>query len=152
VALAAMTRRSGQVLVFFALVLPLVLLPVAAYAVDAAVTASDYARLVEVTASAAEDAAQQIDVAALRATGGLVLDVAAARQVAGDDVTAEPSASVVTVGVVGSLVTVTTAESVMLPLDFVGAGAITLHASATARIASGYDSPSSRWPLPLSTF
>jgi hypothetical protein len=147
-----MTGRTGQVLVFFALVLPVVLLPVAAYAVDAAVTASDYARLVEVTARAAEDAAQQVDVAALRATGGLVLDVAAARQIARNDVTTEPSASVVTVGVVGGMVTVATAESVMLPLDFVGAGAITLRASATARIASGYDSPSSRLPLPVSTF
>ncbi len=147
-----MTRRSGQVLVFFALVLPMVLLPVAAYAVDAAVTASDYARLVEVTARAAEDAAQQVDVAALRATGALVLDVAAARQVAQDDVTTEASAGVVTVGVVGGMVTVATVERVMLPLDFVGAGAITLRASVTARIAPGYDSPSSRLALPVSTF
>jgi hypothetical protein len=148
----AVNQRSGQVLVFFALVLPVVLLPVAAYAVDASVTASAYARLVEVTARAAEDAAQQVDVSALRATGALVLDVAAARLVALDDVTAVPSASVVTVGVVGGTVTVATAESVMLPLDFVGAGAITLRASATARIAPGYDRPSSRLPLPVSTF
>ena len=147
-----MTRRSGQVLVFFALVLPVVLLPVAAYAVDAAVTASDYARLVEVTVRAAEDAAQQVDVAALRATGALMLDVAAARQVARDDMTAEPNAGVVTVGVVGGTVTVATAETVLLPLDFVGAGTITLRASATARIAPGYDRPSSFLPLPVSTF
>jgi hypothetical protein len=147
-----MNRRSGQVLVFFALVLPVVLLPVAAYTVDAAVTASDYARLVEVTARAAEDAAQQVDVAALRAGGALVLDVAAARLAAEDDVKAEPAARVVTVGVVGGMVTVATTESVTLPLAFVGAGSVTLRASATARIAAGYDSPSSRLPLPVSTF
>lgn len=145
--------RSGQVLVFFALVLPIVLLPVAAYAVDAAVTASDYARLVEMTARAAEDAAQQVDVAALRASGALVLDAVAARRAAQDDLlTSEPDVDLVTVGVAGGIVTVATSESVMLPLDFVGPAAIMLHASATARIAPGYDIPSSRLPLPVSTF
>jgi hypothetical protein len=147
-----MTRQAGQVLVFFALVLPLILLPVAAYAVDAAVTASGYARLVEVTVRAAEDAAEQIDVAALRATGALVLDIAAATRAAQDDVTAEPGASVVMIGVAGGAVTVVAAEGVALPLDFVGPAAVAMHASATARIASGYDSPSSRLPLPVSNF
>ena len=147
-----MTGRSGQVLVFFALVLPLVLLPVAAYAVDAAVTASAYARLVEVTVRAAEDAAQQVDVAELRASGSLVLDVAAAARAAHDDLMIEPGASVVAVGVAGGLVTVTTAESVTLPLDFIGAATIRLHATATVRIAPGYDRPSSLLPLPVSTF
>jgi len=147
-----MTDRSGQVLVFFALVLPLVLLPVAAYAVDAAVTASEYARLVEVTVRAAEDAAQQVDVAKLRASGALVLDVAAAVRAAHDDVMTEPGASLIAVGVAGDLVTVATAESVTLPLDFVGAARVRLHASATARIAPGYDRPSSLLPLPLSSF
>ena len=147
-----MTGRSGQVLVFFALVLPLVLLPVAAYAVDAAVTTSEYARLVEVTVRAAEDAAQQVDVAKLRASGALVLDVAAAERAAHDDLMTEPGASLIAVGVAGDLVTVATAESVALPLDFVGAARVRLHASATARIAPGYDRPSSLLPLPLSTF
>ena len=147
-----MTGRSGQVLVFFALVLPLVLLPVAAYAVDAAVTASEYARLVEVTVRAAEDAAQQVDVAKLRASGALVLDVAAAVRAAHDDLMIEPGASLIAVGVAGDLVTVATAESVALPLDFVGAARVRLHATATARIAPGYDRPSSLLPLPLSTF
>ena len=147
-----MTGRSGQVLVFFALVLPLVLLPVAAYAVDAAVTASEYARLVEVTVRAAEDAAQQVDVAKLRASGALVLDVAAAERAAHDDLMIEPGASLIAVGVAGDLVTVATAESVALPLDFVGAARVRVHASATARIAPGYDRPSSLLPLPLSSF
>jgi len=147
-----MTGRSGQVLVFFALVLPLVLLPVAAYAVDAAVTTSEYARLVEVTVRAAEDAAQQVDVAKLRASGALVLDFAAAERAAHDDLMIEPGASLIAVGVAGDLVTVATAESVALPLDFVGAARVRVHASATARIAPGYDRPSSLLPLPLSSF
>jgi len=146
------TCRSGQVLVFFALVLPLVLLPVAAYAVDAAVTASEYARLVEVTVRAAEDAAEQVDVAALRAGGAVVLDVAAAVRAAHDDLVIEPGATVIAVVVAGGQVTVATAESVTLPLDFVGAASIRLHATATARIAPGYDRPSSLLPLPVSTF
>jgi hypothetical protein len=144
--------RSGQVLVFFALVLPIVLLPVAAYAVDAAVTASAYARLVEVTVRAAEDAAQQVDVAAFRAGGSLVLDAGSAKRMAQDDLMVEPGATVVSVRITGGLVTVATAESVMLPLNFVGPAAITLHASATARIAPGYERPSSRLPLPMRTF
>jgi len=147
-----MNGRSGQVLVFFALVLPLVLLPVAAYAFDAAVTASAYARLIEVTVRAAEDAAQQVDVAELRASGALVLDVAAAVRAAHDDLMAEPGASVVDVAVAGGLVTVATAEAVAMPLDFVGAAWIRLHATATARIAPGYDRQSSLLPFPVSTF
>jgi len=147
-----MTGRSGQVLVFFALVLPLVLLPVAAYAVDAAVTASEYARLVEVTVRAAEDAEEQVDVAALRAGGAVVLDVAAAVRAAHDDLVIEPGASVIAVVVAGGLVTIATAESVTLPLDVVCAASIRLHATATARIAPGYDRPSSLLPLPVSTF
>ena len=101
---------------------------------------------------AAEDAAQRVDVAKLRASGALVLDVVAATQAAHDDLMIEPGASVVSVGVAGGQVTVATAESVSLPLDFVGAGAVRLHATATARIAPGYDRPSSLLPLPTSTF
>jgi hypothetical protein len=149
---ASSSGRSGQVLVFFALVLPMVLLPVAAHAVDAAVTAASYASLVEVTARAAEDAAQQIDVAALRVNGSIVLDVAAARQAAQDDVAAEADAHLIAVAVDGGQVTVLAAETVMLPLNFLGTPSVTLHSSATARIAPGYDSPSSRLPLPESTF
>ena len=147
-----MTRRSGQVLVFFALVLPIVLLPVAAYAVDASVAASAYSRLVEVTARAAEDAAQQIDVQALRSGAGLKIDVPAAMRAARDDITADATAKVVAVAVAGDAVTVTTGADVTLPLVFVGPPSLTLHATATARIAAGYDSPSSRLPLPTSTF
>jgi hypothetical protein len=146
------TRGSGQVLVFFALVLPIVLLPAGAYALDAAVTASDYSRLVELTARAAEDAAQQIDVSTLRTSGSLVLDVPAAAQAAEDDVQADPDARLTSVSLAGDAVTVATSENVLLPLNFVGKAEVTLHATATARIVPGYESPSSRLPLPMSTF
>jgi len=146
------TRGSGQVLVFFALVLPIVLLPAAAYALDAAVTAAHYSRLVEVTARAAEDAAQQIDVSALRAGGALRVDTIAAIQAARDDVLADPDVRLISVGLAGDTVTVATAEGVLLPLNFVGNPMVTIHASATARIVPGYESPSSLLPLPVSTF
>ena len=147
-----MKRQTGQVLVFFALVLPLVLLPVAAYAIDAAVASAAYSRLVEVTELAAEDAANQVDVPTLRAGGAIVLDTAAAETAADTDVASVVAARVTAVAVAGGLVTVATAEDVSLPFDFVGRGAVTLHASATARVAPGYASPSSRLPLPVSTF
>ena len=147
-----MKRASGQVIVFFALVLPLVLLPIAAYAVDAAVAASDYSRLVEVTVRAADDAAQQVDVGALRAGDAIVLDPVAATGVARSDVATLTSARVGRVSVLGGVVSVSTTEDVELPLDFVGRGAMTLSASATARIAAGYDRPSSLLPLPVSSF
>jgi hypothetical protein len=148
----AMRRGSGQVIVFFALILPLVLLPIAAYAIDAAVTTSEYARLVEVTALAAEDAAEQIDVEMLRANGEVVLDAAAASRVARSDLATLSSARLDTVSVAGASVEVSASEPLRLPLDFVGRGAVTLHATATARIAPGYDRPSSLLPLPVSSF
>src|SRR5207249_9432593 len=75
-------RRRAQVLVFFALVLPLVLLPVAAYAVDAAVAASAFARLEEVTVHAAEQAALQLDVLRLRSGRGVAVEPGTAQSVA----------------------------------------------------------------------
>lgn len=149
---AAVTRSSGQVLVFFALVLPIVLLPAAAYAVDASVAATAYARLVEVTARAAEDAAQQIDVQALRGGAGLKLDAAAAGRAAEGDIAADAGAELTAVWVAGGDVTVAARETVTLPLVFIDARSVTLHASAAARIAAGYDRPSSLLPLPTRTF
>ena len=145
--------QGGQVLVFFAVVLPLVLLPIAAYAVDAAVTASTYSRLVELTASAAEDAAQQIDVARLRAGGGISIDVAGATKSAADAVrSAEPGARVVQLVVLGEELRLATSETVVLPFNFFGSPEVALRAEVAARIAGGYDSPSSLLPLPVSTF
>ena len=142
---------SGQVLVFFALVLPLVLLPVAAYAVDAAVASSAYSELVAVTAVAAEDAAQQIDVTRLRLGGVIAVDRAHAVTAAEADL-AGTGAHLDSVDVERRLVRVNVSQVVKLPLDFVGGGRVGLRASATARIAPGYDSPSSRLPLPVNSF
>ena len=145
--------QRGQVLVFFALVLPLVLLPVAAYAVDAAVSATTLARLQEATTRAAEEAAQQIDVARFRGGGGLAIDVSSAVAVAIEVIRAsEPKANVGGVIVSGRSVRVQTSERVILPMRFVGAGDATVSAVAFARLAVGYDRPSSFLPLPTSTF
>ncbi len=76
-----MSSEGGQVLAFFAIAVPLVLLPVAAYAVDATLVAGRESALQAATAEAAETAAQQINVAGLRSSGALSLDAAAARLV-----------------------------------------------------------------------
>jgi len=137
-----MRRRSGQVLVFFALALPLIVLPAAAYAVDASVTASAYSRLVEVTARAAEDAAQQIDITRLRAGGGISIDVASAALAAEQALAAaEPSASVKDVAVLGEELRLVTTETVVLPFSFFGSPQVAVRAEVTARIAPGYDTP-----------
>jgi Flp pilus assembly protein TadG len=134
-------------------VLPVILLPLAAYAVDSAFVISRAADLQEATAQAAEAAAQQADVDALRSRSELTIDVTTARAVAQQSVLeSEPGASVVAVQVNGAVVTVTTEEAVTLPFNFLPAKAIKLEARASARLVRGYDSPSSRLPLPTSTF
>ena len=148
-----MNAQRGQVLVFFALALPLILLPVVAYAVDASVTAGVYSRLVEVTARAAEEAAQQIDAANLRAADGVVPDLDAATRMAKVVLAAaEPAAILKSVTVSGQDVRVITTETVVMPFNFVRAADLVLRVSANARIVAGYESPSSRLPLPTSTF
>ena len=133
---------KGQVLAFFALVLPIVLLPVAAYAVDATVVAGREAALVGATNQAAETAAQQLNVGALRSTGALKLDPAALSVVLAQVlIEEEQGARVDSFTVAGAEVTVETSERVTLPLN-VFTRSITLHARATARLVAGYDTPS----------
>ncbi len=146
-------RQAGQVLVFFAMVIPILLLPVAAYAVDAAVAADGMARLQEVTALAAEEAAQQVDAEKLRAGAGVALDPVAARRVARAVMSAgEPAARIVEVGVEGNIVTVTTTETVVLPLNVFWTPEVRFRVAASARLAPGYERPSSLLPLSLSSF
>jgi Flp pilus assembly protein TadG len=146
-------RERGQVLAFFAVVLPIILLPLAAYAVDSAFVISRAAALQEATSQAAEAAAQQADVNALRSRSQLTIDVNAARAVARQSVLeAQPGASVLAVQVSGAVVTVTTEEVVILPFNFLPAKAVRLEARASARLVGGYDSPSSLLPLPARTF
>ena len=147
-----MKAERGQVLAFFALALPVVLLPVAAYAVDASMVASREAGLQAATAQAAEVAAQQLDIGVLRSSSALTLDDAAVRLVAARTlVEDEPGASVDSSTVSGVDVTVAASESVTLPLSLF-TPTVRLHARATARLVAGYESPNSRLPLPSRTF
>jgi hypothetical protein len=133
--------ERGQVLAFFAIAVPMVLLPVAAYAVDATIVAGREAALQAATAQAAETAAQQINVGALRSGGVLSLD-ASMIKVAVDQslVEDEQGASVDSYTVSGAEVTVATSELVRLPFS-VFTDRVVLHARATARLVAGYEIP-----------
>jgi hypothetical protein len=147
-----MNGQRGQVLVFVALVLPIVLLPAAAFAVDAASAAAVDARLEQATWSAAESAVQQIDAGALRAGRGIVLDQRSVDAVARDALAAaDPNATVEGLTVDGLYVTVEAAKRLQLPLNFLGAPAVKLHATATARLTLGYERPSSFLPFSVNT-
>ncbi|MHB1527344.1 MAG: pilus assembly protein TadG-related protein [Candidatus Dormibacteria bacterium] len=65
--------QRGQILPLFALLLALLLLPVAALAVDGGLLLSTHANLVATTQSAAESGAQAVDVTALDRTGSFQL-------------------------------------------------------------------------------
>ena len=135
------SKKAGQVLAFLAVVLPIVLLPVAAYAVDAATVASRSAGLQAGTAQAAESAAQQLNVGVLRSRGALALDAAGVRLVAAGTLNEEePGAFVESSAVTGADVIVVTSERVTLPFS-VFTRTITLHARATARLVVGYETP-----------
>ena len=147
-----MTSQRGQVLVFVALVLPIVLLPAAAFAVDAASAAAVHARLEQATWSATESAVQQIDAGALRAGKGVTLDQRSVEAVARDALAAEdPNATIERLEVDGLTVTIEAAERLQLPLNFLGAPAVKLRAKATARLTLGYERPSSFLPFSVST-
>jgi len=134
--------QTGQVLAFFALVLPVVLLPVAAYAVDATTVASREAGLQAATAQAAETGAQQLSIGAIRSSGAITLDApAVGRVVAQTLVQEESGARLDSYTVAGTELTVATSEPVTLPFS-VFAGIVTMHAHATARLVTGYDKPS----------
>ncbi|HEV2027104.1 MAG TPA: hypothetical protein VGS16_01065 [Candidatus Dormibacteraeota bacterium] len=132
----------GQVLAFFALALPVVLVPVAAFAVDATVVASRSAALQAATAQATETAAQQLNVGVIRSNGTLVLDVSAVTAVVAATVREEEPGALVDSSMVNGVdVIVVTSEPVTLPFS-VFTRTITLHARATARLVVGYESPS----------
>ena len=136
------SNQAGQVLAFFALVLPLVLLPVAAYAVDATLVAEREAGLQAATAQAAETAVQHLNVGAIRSSGALALDPTAVNQaIAQTLLEEEQRARVEALTVSGPEVTVITSESVMLPFS-VFSPSVTIHAHATAHLVAGYDTPS----------
>jgi len=145
--------QRGQVLAFIAVALAIVVMPVAAYAVDSATVSAAAAALEEATATAALEASEQLDVIAFRAAGALAVDGTAARRIAQGVIAAEvPMASVSSVTVSRAEVTIATREEVQLPFDFFPERSVHLQASASARLSGGYDRPSSFLPLPSSTF
>lgn len=148
-----MRAQLGQVMSFLAVALAVVLVPVAAYAVDSVTVSGAEAVLQEATAAAATEAAQQVDATAFRAARGMKIDPAAARQVVRDVLASEaPAASASSVTVSDAMVTVVTSEVVRLPFGVFPARAVHLDALASVRLIGGYDKPSSRLPLPTSTF
>jgi hypothetical protein len=148
-----MRGQRGQVMAFIAVALATVLMPVAAYVIDVATVSGAAAALQEATVTAAMEAAQQLDAIDFRAGGALTVEAGAAERAARAVVSAEaPSASVSSVTVSGAQVTVVVRERVQLPLDFLPSRLVNLEAYASARLAAGYDRPSSRLPLPISTF
>jgi len=134
--------ESGQVLAFFAIALPVVLLPVAAYAIDATMVAGREAALQAATAQAAETAAQHLNIGAFRSSGALSLDARAVRLAVDQTlIEEEPNATVDSYTVRGAEVTVATSELMRLPLS-VFTDTVVLHAHAAARLVAGYESPS----------
>jgi hypothetical protein len=120
----------------------------AAYAIDVATVSAAASTLQEATATAAIEAAQQLDAADFRASGVMTVDAGAARRAARAVLAAEaPSASVSSVTVSGAEVTVVADEAVELPLDFLPTRRVWLEARASARLSGGYERPNSRSPI-----
>jgi Flp pilus assembly protein TadG len=137
-----MQAQRGQVMAFIAVALAIVLMPLAAYAIDVRTVSAAAAGLQDATATAALEAAQQLDESDFRAGGVITIDTTAAGRAARAVLAAEaPSASVSSVTVSGAQVTVTARELVELPVDFLAARRVRLEARASARLTGGYDSP-----------
>jgi len=151
--LTSRTAQRGQVLVFIAAILPMVLLPLAAYAIDVATLATASSRLQAATAEAAMLAAQQIDVVVFRSTGILTIDEAMARRSAAELLSTEaPGAVMGVLRVDASHLVLEASAAISLPFNFVLDRSIVIRARAEARLTEGYERPSSRFPLPTSTF
>ncbi|HEX6547238.1 MAG TPA: hypothetical protein VF134_00670 [Candidatus Dormibacteraeota bacterium] len=149
-----MRPARGQAMVLFTLVLPLVILPAAGYAVEASMLAGRQAALTAATVQAALDATQALDVAAFRAGGWWQLDPSLAPAAAATSLAAaDPNAVLDGASVTSNVLTVATHEVVAVPLAiWVTGRKVTVRARVTARLTSGYSSPSSRLPLPNSSF
>lgn len=136
--------QRGQVMAFIAVALAMVLMPLAGYAIDVRRVSAAAAALQEATATAALEAAQQLDEIDFRARGVMTIDAVAAGRVARTVLAAEaPSASVSSVTVSGAEVTVAAGELVQLPLNLLAARMVRLEAHASARLAGGYNRPTS---------
>jgi hypothetical protein len=136
--------RAAQTLVIFALLLPLVLLPVAAYAVQATLLATRASLLRAAATRAAEDAGEALDVGAFRSDEVLRLDPAQANGIARTALAEEDRAAELDdVTVSGLSVTVRAHDKVRLEFGGVlSAGSVILSTVATARLTAGYGGPS----------
>ncbi|HEY8812765.1 MAG TPA: hypothetical protein VIO86_09770 [Candidatus Dormibacteraeota bacterium] len=142
--------QAAQTLVALALFVPLVLVPVAGYAVEATLLATRASLLQAAVARAAEDATQALDVSALRSSGVLRLDPANATRIARASLAAQDSNARLGEVTVGER-SVTVRAHDEVPLAFGGilqTGDVRLASVATARLTAGYRSPSSRVALP----
>jgi hypothetical protein len=148
------TRRDGQALVLMALFVPLVLLPVAGYAIEATYAASRAALLQWACVRTAEDAAESIDVNALRGSSALVLDPAEALPSAERElVQLDPNVVMDSWWWEGNEFGLSAHENVPVPLAlWLPSRSVQVGASATARLTPGYSSPSSRLPFPTKSF
>jgi hypothetical protein len=130
--------------VLVALLLPLVLLPVAAYAVEGGYLAARQSELQWACARAVEDAAQQIDQQALRQSSTLQIDPSAAALTGSRTLKAvDPQASVGSYAIGATAVSATVTESVPSTLAFWLPRRIQVSATCAARLEPGYASPSS---------
>jgi len=138
------------VLVALAFLVPLVLLPVVAYAAGSAVVASRQEALQAAVAQAAEDAAQSLEESHFRLDGIVLIDPRLAPERAAAALAADaPGAVIDRIEVSGATLTLSAHEIVPLQLGgFVGMGHVTIRAAARALLVAGYGRPSSRAPLP----
>lgn len=139
-----MRRASrAQAMVFFAILLPAVLVPAAAYGAEATLIATRQARLQETAALVALDAAQRLDVSRLRSDGVVAADPAAQAAAVRAAVAARaPLASVDELSSTSAGVRLVLSERVPLHLaSFVPGAAVTIHAAAAARLRTGYAAP-----------
>lgn len=146
--------QAGQALVLLALLLPLVLLPVAGYAVEATYAANRAALLQWACARAAEDAAQAIDDTALRQSSTLQVSAAQAQTVAAAQLRVLDQRAVLDAFTAdGATVSISAHE--LVPATFaiwIPGGVLRVDAGAQARLTAGYSSPSSRLPLSTRSF
>lgn len=135
--------RRGQSLIFFAIALPAILLPLAALAAEGSLVAARQARLSEATAAAATAGALALDAGALRAGSGWRLDAGAAGAAAASALAAvDPAAILDQTAVSGRQLTVTAHEFVHLQLAvFTPRGGLAVRATATAALTPGYSTP-----------
>jgi hypothetical protein len=144
----------GQALVLMALFIPLVLLPVAGYAIEATYAASRDALLQWACVRAAEDTAQDLDAGALRESSVLRVDAASAQARARQELSGlDPAAVLDSFSAVGTAVQLSAHEDVAVPLAlWVPGRSVRVGGAATARLTPGYSSPSSRLPFSTSSF